>query len=76
MASGRVRLKLSLAGGVVGAFQLLEAVSADALDGGHGVSAYWFDNSKTFSLFGTPPAWFGHAHEYLGWFNYGGGEAL
>ncbi len=76
MAGGRVRLELLPAGAVVGAFQLLDAVSAGTLDGGHGVSAYWFGKNKAFSLFGTPPAWFGNAHEYLGWFYYGGGEAL
>ncbi|NKE46805.1 TRAP transporter substrate-binding protein [Roseomonas frigidaquae] len=76
MAGGRLRLELLPAGAVVGAFQLLDAVSAGTLDGGHGVSAYWFGKNKAFSLFGTPPAWFGNAHEYLGWFHYGGGEAL
>ncbi|MBU8542319.1 MULTISPECIES: TRAP transporter substrate-binding protein [Roseomonadaceae] len=76
MAGGRLRLELLPAGAVVGAFQLLDAVSAGTLDGGHGVSAYWFGKNKAFSLFGTPPAWFGNAHEYLGWFYYGGGEAL
>jgi hypothetical protein len=46
------------AGAVVGAFQLIDAVNAGTLDGGHGVSAYWFGKNKAFSLFGTPPAWF------------------
>lgn len=76
MAGGRLRLELLPAGAVVGAFQLLDAVSAGTLDGGHGVSAYWFGKNKAFSLFGTPPAWFGDANQYLGWFYYGGGEAL
>ncbi|GGG21356.1 C4-dicarboxylate ABC transporter [Caldovatus sediminis] len=76
MAGGRLRLELLPAGAVVGAFQLLDAVSAGTLDGGHGVSAYWFGKHKAFSLFGTPPAWFGDAHQYLGWFHYGGGREL
>lgn len=76
MSGGRVRLELLAAGAVVGAFQLLDAVSAGTLDGGHGVSAYWFGKNKAFSLFGTPPAWFGDAHQYLGWFHYGGGKEL
>ncbi len=75
-AGGRLRLELLAAGAVVGAFQLLDAVSAGTLDGGHGVSAYWFGKNKAFSLFGTTPPWFGDANHLLGWFYYGGGEAL
>ena len=76
MAGGRLRLELLAAGAVVGAFQLLDAVSAGTLDGGHGVPAYWFGKNKAFSLFGTSPPWFGDANQLLGWFYYGGGEAL
>jgi TRAP-type mannitol/chloroaromatic compound transport system substrate-binding protein len=76
MAGGRLRLELLPAGAVVGAFQLLDAVSAGTLDGGHGVSAYWFGKNKAFSLFGTSPPWFGDANQLLGWFYHGGGEAL
>jgi TRAP-type mannitol/chloroaromatic compound transport system substrate-binding protein len=76
MAGGRLRLELLAAGAVVGAFQLLDAVNAGTLDGGHGVSAYWFGKNKAFSLFGTSPPWFGDANQLLGWFYYGGGEAL
>jgi len=76
LGGGRLRLELLPAGAVVGAFQLLDAVSAGTLDGGHGVSAYWFGKNKAFSLFGTAPPWFGDANQYLGWFYYGGGEAL
>ncbi len=76
MTGGRVRLELLAAGAVVGAFQLLDAVSSGTLDGGHGVAAYWFGKNKAFSLFGTTPPWFGDANQLLGWFYYGGGEAL
>lgn len=76
MAGGRLRLDLLAAGTVVGAFQLLDAVSAGTLDGGHGVCAYWFGKNKAFSLFGTAPPWFGDANQLLGWFYHGGGEAL
>jgi len=76
MAGGRLRLELLAAGAVVGAFQLMDAVSAGTLDGGHGVAAYWFGKNKAFSLFGTTPPWFGNAHQLLGWFYYGGGEAM
>ncbi|WP_144299377.1 TRAP transporter substrate-binding protein [Elioraea rosea] len=76
IAGGRLRLELLAAGAVVGAFQLIDAVSSGTLDGGHGVSAYWFGKNKAFSLFGTAPPWFGDANQFLGWFYYGGGEAL
>ncbi|MBW8269887.1 TRAP transporter substrate-binding protein [Caldovatus aquaticus] len=76
LAGGRLRLELLAAGAVVGAFQLIDAVSAGTLDGGHGVSAYWFGKNKAFSLFGTQPPWIADANQLLGWFYYGGGEAL
>lgn len=76
LGGGRLRIELLPAGAVVGAFQLIDAVSAGTLDGGHGVSAYWFGKNKAFSLFGTAPAWFYDANSYLAWFYYGGGEAL
>jgi TRAP-type mannitol/chloroaromatic compound transport system substrate-binding protein len=76
LAGGRLRVDLLAAGAVVGAFQLIDAVHAGTLDGGHGVSAYWFGKNKAFSLFGTAPPWFGDANQYLGWFYHGGGEAL
>jgi TRAP-type mannitol/chloroaromatic compound transport system substrate-binding protein len=76
MAGGRLRLELLAAGAVVGAFQLLDAVHSGTLDGGHGVSAYWFGRNRAFSLFGTTPPWFGNANQFLGWFYYGGGQAL
>src|SRR3712207_2200080 len=76
MAGGRLRLELLAAGAVVGAFQVLDAVHAGTLDGGHGVAAYWFGKNKAFSLFGATPPWFGDANQLLAWFYYGGGEAL
>ncbi|MFL1462343.1 TRAP transporter substrate-binding protein [Roseococcus sp. DSY-14] len=76
MGGGRLRLELLAAGAVVGAFQVLDAVHSGTLDGGHGVSAYWFGRNRAFSLFGTTPPWFGDANQMLGWFYYGGGEAL
>jgi TRAP-type mannitol/chloroaromatic compound transport system substrate-binding protein len=51
-------------------------VNAGILDGGHGVSAYWYGKNKAFSLFGTPPAFGWNANNFLGWMNYGGGYDL
>ncbi|TAD91241.1 MAG: twin-arginine translocation signal domain-containing protein [Alphaproteobacteria bacterium] len=76
MSGGRMRLDLLAAGAVVGAFQLIDAVSAGALDGGHGVAAYWYGKNKAASLFGTAAPFGWTANELLGWIHYGGGQAL
>jgi TRAP-type mannitol/chloroaromatic compound transport system substrate-binding protein len=76
MTGGRLRFEVLAAGSVVAAFQLQDAVHAGILDAGHGVCAYWYGKHKAFSLFGTPPSYGWDAHSFLGWFYYGGGEAL
>jgi TRAP-type mannitol/chloroaromatic compound transport system substrate-binding protein len=76
MSGGRLRINLLPAGAVVGALQMQDAVIAGALDGGHGVSAYWYGKSKAFSLFGTPPPFGWDAHQFLAWMKYGGGQEL
>ena len=76
MSGGRLKLDVLAAGAVVPAFQLQEAVHSGVLDGGHGVTAYWYGKNKAASLFGTPPSFGWDAHSLLAWFYYGGGEAL
>ncbi|MCE9665793.1 TRAP transporter substrate-binding protein [Halomonas sp. M5N1S17] len=76
MSGGRLRLNLLPAGAVVGALQMQDAVISGALDGGHGVSAYWYGKHKAFSLFGTPPPFGWDAHQFLAWFWNGDGMAL
>jgi len=76
MSGGRLKLDLLPAGAVVPAFQLQEAVHSGILDGGHGVTVYWYGKNKAASLFGTPPSMGWDAHSMLAWYYYGGGEAL
>lgn len=76
MTGGRLKLDVLAAGSVVPAFQMQDAVNAGILDGGHGVTAYWYGKNKAFSLFGTPPAFGWNASNFLGWMNYGGGYQL
>jgi len=76
MAAGRLRLDLLPAGAVVGALQMQDAVNSGALDGGHGVCAYWYGKNKAYSLFGTAPAFGWEPEDLLSWFYYGGGEDL
>ncbi|MDZ4735411.1 MAG: TRAP transporter substrate-binding protein [Rhodospirillaceae bacterium] len=76
MAGGRLQVELLAAGTVVKAFELQQAVSDGILDGGHGVTAYWYGKHKGFSLFGTGPAFGFDANQLLGWVRYGGGQAF
>ncbi len=76
MSGGRLKLDVLAAGAVVPAFQMQDAVHSGVLDAGHGVTAYWYGKHKASSLFGTPPSLGWDAHGMLGWFYYGGGEAL
>jgi TRAP-type mannitol/chloroaromatic compound transport system substrate-binding protein len=76
MSGGRLNINLLPAGAVVGALELQDAVVGGALDGSHGVTAYWYGKNKAASLFGTPPAFGWNAHEFMGWMWYGGGQEL
>jgi TRAP-type mannitol/chloroaromatic compound transport system substrate-binding protein len=76
MGGGRLKIELLAAGAVAKALEVQDAVLAGTLDGGHGVTAYWYGKNKAFSLFGTPPAWGWRANQMLGWVKYGGGQAL
>ena len=53
-----------------------DAVLSGTLDGGHGVTAYWYGKHKAYSLFGTPPARGWRANQMIGWMKQGGGQAL
>ena len=64
------------AGAVAKALEVQDAVLAGTLDGGHGVTAYWYGKHKAYSLFGTPPAWGWRANQMIGWMKYGGGQEL
>jgi TRAP-type mannitol/chloroaromatic compound transport system substrate-binding protein len=76
MSGGRMEMNLLPAGSVVGALELQDAIVGGALDGAHGVTAYWYGKNKAASLFGTPPAFGWNANQFLGWMKYGGGQEL
>ena len=77
MSGGRLQARLLAAGAVVAAFQLQDAVTAGMLDGGHGVSAYWYGKNKAFRCSAPRPRRSaGMPTSLLGWFYYGGGEEL
>jgi TRAP-type mannitol/chloroaromatic compound transport system substrate-binding protein len=76
MGGGRLKFELLAAGAVAKALEVHDAVLAGTLDGGHGVTAYWYGKHKAYSLFGTPPAWGWRANQMIGWMKYGGGQEL
>ena len=76
MSGGRLKIDVLPAGAVVKAFDLIDAVHKGILDGGHGVSAYWYGKNSAYSLFGTGPSFGMDANMLLGWFTYGGGRQL
>ncbi len=76
MSGGRLKIEVLAAGAVVKAFDLIDAVHKGILDGGHGVSAYWYGRNSAYSLFGTSPLAGMEANQMLGWVEYGGGKEL
>ncbi|ARP88041.1 TRAP transporter substrate-binding protein [Bordetella genomosp. 9] len=76
MAGGQLRIEVLPAGAVVKAFDLLDAVSAGTLDGGHGVVAYWYGKNTAVALWGSGPSFGMDANMVLAWHEYGGGKEL
>jgi TRAP-type mannitol/chloroaromatic compound transport system substrate-binding protein len=76
MSGGRLQVDLLPAGAVVGAFQVMDAVSDGVIDAMHSVPVYWYGKSKNASFFGTGPVFGGTATTMLGWFYQGGGQEL
>ena len=76
MAGGRLKIDVLPAGAVVKAFDLIDAVSKGVLDGGHGVTAYWYGKNSAIALWGSGPAFGMDANMVLAWHEYGGGKSL
>lgn len=76
MSGGRLKIDVLPAGAVVKAFDLIDAVNKGTLDGGHGVSAYWYGKNSAYSLFGTGPSFGMDANTLLAWYEYGGGKDM
>jgi TRAP-type mannitol/chloroaromatic compound transport system substrate-binding protein len=68
MSGGRLQIDLLPAGAVVGAFQVMDAVSDGIIDAMHSVPVYWYGKSKNASFFGTGPVFGGTATTMLGWY--------
>ena len=76
MTGGDLRIEVLPAGAVVPAFQLLDAVSAGTLDGGHGVAVYHYGKAPALALWGSGPGFAMDANMLLAWHKYGGGKEL
>jgi TRAP-type mannitol/chloroaromatic compound transport system substrate-binding protein len=76
MGGGRLKIDFLNAGAVVKPFSVMEATSTGVLDGNWSVPAYWYGKHRAASLFGTGPVYGTNADQYMGWFYYGGGDAL
>lgn len=78
MSGGRLIIKSLPAGAVVPAFEVLDAVSRQVIDGGHAWASYWFGKRRVAVLFtGGPGGTFGMDFtDYLGWMYEGGGLEL
>ena len=76
MTGGDLRIEVLPAGAVVPAFQLLDAVTKGALDGGHGVLVYHYGKQNALALWGSGPGFGMDANMLLSWHKYGGGKEL
>jgi TRAP-type mannitol/chloroaromatic compound transport system substrate-binding protein len=76
MSGGDLKIEVLPSGAVVKAFDLIDAVSKGTLDGGHGVTAYWYGKNSAMAIWGSGPAFGMDPNMVLAWHYYGGGKAL
>ena len=76
MGGGRLKIDMLNSGAVVKPFSVMDATHTGVLDGNHSVPAYWYGKHRAASLFGTGPVYGTDADQFMGWFYYGGGDAL
>ena len=76
LTGGNLKIDMSAAGSVVGAFDQADAVHKGILDGSLAVPAFWYGKNTALSLFGTGPAFGQDANTLLAWVEYGGGKEL
>ena len=78
MSGGRLKIETLPAGAVVGAFEILDAVTRGLLDGGHNWVGYSMGKNPAAALLGGAPAgtWGMDQLDYYGWIFEGGGLEL
>ena len=55
MSGGRLEIEVLPAGTLVPAFEVLDAVHKQVIDGGHTAAAYWVGKHRAAALFGPTP---------------------
>ncbi len=76
MSGGRLTVDLTSAGAIVGAFQVMDAVSDGLVDAVSQVPVYWYAKNRGASLFGTGPVMGADSVNLIGWMQAGGGAEL
>lgn len=75
LSGGGLQVKVYAAGELVGAFESFDAVQSGAAHMYHGAEYYWQGKAAAYPFFTTVP--FGMtAAEFMGWIDFGGGQAL
>jgi TRAP-type mannitol/chloroaromatic compound transport system substrate-binding protein len=75
VTSGRIKIEVFPAGGLVRPFETFDAVGAGVADMYHSVEYYWEKKSPAFNFFAAVPFGF-TADEQFAWVQYGGGQEL
>jgi TRAP-type mannitol/chloroaromatic compound transport system substrate-binding protein len=78
LSGGKLQIDMLPPGAVVPAFEVLDAVHKQVIDGAHSSSAYWLGKHRAAGLFSpTPGGPLGmDMIDYMGWIYDGGGLAL
>jgi len=76
MSGGRLKIDALPVNAVTNINGAIDAVHAGTLDGAHHVPAYYYGKDHAVSLIGTGPMMGMSGQMWLGWYYYGGGQAL
>ena len=76
MSGGRIKIDALPVNAVTNINGAIDAVHAGTLDGAHHVPAYYYGKDHAVSLMGTGPMMGMSGQMWLGWYYYGGGQAL
>src|SRR5207249_4123353 len=76
MAGGRIKIDALPGNAVTNINGAIDAVHSGTLDGAHHVPAYYYGKDHAVSLMGTGPMMGMSGEMWLGWYYYGGGQAL
>jgi TRAP-type mannitol/chloroaromatic compound transport system substrate-binding protein len=76
MSAGRIKIDALPVNSVTNINAAIDAVHSGTLDGAHHVPAYYYGKDPAVSLMGTGPMMGMSGQMWLGWYYYGGGQAL